>query len=55
MDRANTPRRRRAQFKAWAYLALFGPGDGADDPADDPSSDTGGDGDRTGRETPEDR
>jgi hypothetical protein len=49
MTGSNTPRRKRAQMKAWAYLALFGPGDDStpaeestsDPPGDDGSSDAG--------------
>lgn len=53
MKRTGTPRRKRAHMKAWAYLALFGPGDDTEEPTDDSTSDTGGDGDTNDVDTPE--
>jgi hypothetical protein len=53
MKRTDTTRRRRANTKAWVYLALFGPGEDTDEPADDPTSETGSDGHTNDGQPPE--
>lgn len=50
MPRGNTPRRKRAEMKAWVYLALFGRGEEAEEAeeaTDGFASGAAGDGDAT--------
>ena len=53
MPRGDTPRRKRAEMKAWVYLALFGRGGEAEEATDGSPSDASGDdhaADERGRE-----
>ena len=53
MKRPDTPRRKRAQMKAWVYLALFGPDEDTDEPTGDSIVVTSGEGDTNDGHPPE--